>query len=167
MNLSKKQQKIRKQILSPFKFGLFKISKLPLTFLSGIKTTALSPTSATTSVKYGYLNTNPFKSIYYGVLAMTAELSTGVLAIFSIAKYEESISLLVIESNGKFHKKATGRIKFTCNDGALFQKEIERCIEEKTPVTLSASTKGYNEQNELVCEYTFTWSFKLREKQPS
>ena len=86
------------------------------------------------------------------------------MAIFSIGKYEESISLLVVESNGKFYKKAIGTIKFTCNDGALFQKEIERCIEEKIPVTVSASTKGFNEQNELVCEYTFTWSFKLREK---
>ena len=145
-------------------FGLLKITKLPLTFLSGIKATALSPTSATTSVKYGYLNTNPFKSIYYGVLAMTAELSTGILAIFSIGKYEESISLLVIESNGKFHKKATGKIKFTCNEGVLFQEALEKCIQENIPITVSASTKGYNEQNELVCEYTFTWSFKLREK---
>ncbi|MFL2582249.1 MAG: thioesterase [Flavobacteriales bacterium] len=159
MNLSEKQQKIRAQILSPFKFGLFKISKLPLTFLSGIKATALSPTSATTSVKYGYLNTNPFKSIYYGVLAMTAELSTGILAIFSIGKYEESISLLVIESNGKFHKKATGKIKFTCNEGVLFQEALEKCIQENIPVTVSASTKGFNEQNELVCEYTFTLEF--------
>ena len=164
MSINEKQKKIRKQILSPFKFGLFKITKLPLTFLSGIKAIELSSDSATTTVKYCYLNTNPFKSIYYGVLAMTAELSTGVLAIFSIAKHEESISLLVIESNGKFHKKATGTIQFTCNDGALFQEEIERCIGEKIPVTVSASTKGYNEQNELVCEYTFTWSFKLREK---
>ena len=89
------------------------------------------------------------------------------MAIFSIGKYEESISLLVIESNGKFHKKATGRIKFTCNDGGLFQEALEKCIQENIPVTVSASTKGYNEQNELVCEYTFTWSFKLREKQPS
>lgn len=164
MLITEKQNKIRNQILSPFKFGLFKITKLPLTFLSGIKTEELLPNSATTSVKYSYLNTNPFKSIYYGVLAMTAELSTGVLAIFSIAKHQESISLLVVESHGKFLKKATGTIKFTCNDGALFEKEIERCIQEKVPVTVLASTKGYNEQNELVCEYTFTWSFKLREK---
>ena len=164
MLITEKQNKIRNQILSPFKFGLFKITKLPLTFLSGIKATSLSPTSATTSVKCGYLNTNPYKSIYYGVLAMTAELSTGILAIFSIGKYEESISLLVIESNGKFHKKATGKIKFTCNEGVLFQEALEKCIQENIPVTVSASTKGYNEQNELVCEYTFTWSFKLREK---
>tara|TARA_Y100000766_G_C18893665_1_gene599843 strand:+ start:1679 stop:2179 length:501 start_codon:yes stop_codon:yes gene_type:complete len=164
MPLNQEQEKIKTQILSKFKFGLFKISKLPLAFLSGITTTHLSPDSATTTVKYSYLNTNPFKSIYYGVLAMTAELSTGVLAIFTLAKYRESISLLVVESHGKFIKKATGKIKFTCKDGALFQKEIEKCIEEKTPVTVSASTKGYNQQNELVCEYTFTWSFKLREK---
>ena len=164
MSITEKQKRIRSQILSPFKFGFFKITKLPLTFLSGIKAEELSENKATTSVKYKYLNTNPFQSVYFGVLAMTAELSTGILAIFSIAKYQESISLLVVESNGKFHKKATGKIKFTCNDGALFQKELKSCLEKKIPVTVKASTKGFNEQNELVCEYTFTWSFKLREK---
>ena len=163
MDLSNKQQKLRTKILSPLQFGLFKITKLPLTFLSGIKATELSADHATTSVKYKHINTNPFKSVYFGVLAMTAELSTGILAIFSIAKYKESISLLVIESNGKFHKKATGKIRFSCSDGPLFQKELQRCVEEKTPVTVKSSTNGYDDQNELVCEYSFTWSFKLRE----
>ena len=164
MSLSTKQKKLQKQMLSPFKFGLFKLTKLPLSFIVGIKILDLSENSSATSVKYNFLNSNPFKSMYFAVLSMTAELSTGALALLSIAKFQKSISLLVIESKGKFYKKATGQIKFTCNDGALFEKEIERCIEEKTPVTVSASSKGFNEQNELVCEYTFTWSFKLRQK---
>ena len=164
MNLTIKQKKIRAQILSPLKFKFFTLSKLPLAFLSGIKTTELTTKSASTTVRYKYLNTNPFKSIYYGALAMTAELSTGVLAILSIAKHEESISLLVVESHGKFHKKAIGKIKFTCEDGELFQRELEKCVTEKTPVTVKSHTKGFNENNELVCEYAFTWSFKMREK---
>ncbi len=162
MELSQKQKKLQQQMLSPFKFGLFKIFKLPLAFVAGIKLIELTPYSAIASVKYKYLNTNPFKSMYFAVLAMTAELSTGALALFSIAKYKESIAVLVVESKGKFHKKAVGRIRFICEDGDAFQKGLERCINTKESVQVTASSKGYNQDNELVCEYEFTWSFKVR-----
>ena len=149
-------------MLSPFKFGLFKIFKLPLAFVAGIKLKELTPYSAITSVKYKYLNTNPFKSMYFAVLAMTAELSTGALALFSIAKHKESIAVLVVESNGKFHKKAVGRIRFICEDGNVFQDALKECVNSKESVQVTAHSKGYNESNELICEYQFTWSFKVR-----
>ncbi len=162
MELSSKQQKLQKQMLSPFKFGLFKIMKIPLAYLAGIKLNELTPYSAQTSVKYKYLNTNPFKSMYFAVLAMAAELSTGALALFSIAKYDESIAVLVVESKGKFHKKATGKIRFICEDGEAFQTELDKCVCKNTPVTVTSITKGYNSLDQLVCEYEFTWSFRVR-----
>ena len=69
--------------------------------------------------------------MYFAVLAMSAELSTGMLAIFSIAKYDQSIAVLVVESSGKFHKKAVGKIDFICEDGELFQAGIEKCVQER------------------------------------
>lgn len=162
MELSKKQLKLQNQMLSPFKFGLFKLFKLPLALLVGIKLKELTPYSAATSVKYKSLNKNPFKSIYFAVLAMTAELSTGALALFSIAKHKESIAVLVVESHGEFYKKAVGKINFICENGAEFQTSLEKCIAENVPVTVKAVSKGYNSEKELVCEYTFTWSFKKR-----
>ena len=71
-----------------------------------------------------------------------------------------SIDTRSIEQNDLFIA-----IKGKNYDGHNFlEKALEKCVQEKTPVTTSASTKGFNEHNELVCEYTFTWSFKLREK---
>lgn len=147
---------------SPLKFGLFKIFKLPLAFITGIKLHELSEQEAVTSIRYKYLNKNPFNSLYFAVLAMTAELSTGALALFSIAKHNSSIAVLVVESHGKFYKKGTGKVTFVCSAGHEFKRELKRCVDEKTSVTVKANTKGYNEQNELICEYDFTWSFKVR-----
>ena len=165
MSLTPKQIKMQGQMLSPFKFGLFKILKLPLAFLTGIKIKELTKISAVTSVEYKYLNTNPFDSLYFAVLAMSAELSTGMLALFSIAKYDQSISVLVVESSGKFYKKAVGKIDFICEDGELFQEGIEKCVQENESKIVKAKSKGFNQQNELVCEYEFTWSFKVRSMQ--
>ncbi len=162
MPLSEKQKKLKSQMLSSFKFGLFKVFNLPLGFITGIKIEELTQYSAKTSVKYKYLNKNPFKSMYFAVLAMAAELSTGALALFSIASYKESIALLVIESHGKFYKKATGKITFVCEDGDLFKKALNECAENNTSATAKTTSKGFNEDSELVCEYEFTWSFKIR-----
>ena len=64
--------------------------------------------------------------------------------------------------SGKFHKKAVGKIDFICEDGELFQAGIEKCVQESKSKLVKAKSKGFNQQNELVCEYEFTWSFKVR-----
>jgi hypothetical protein len=162
MSLSKKQIKIQEKMLNPFKFGVFKILKLPLAYLAGIKLTVLTEENSVATVKYKYLNTNPFKSMYFAVLAMTAELTTGTLALFSIEKYDESIAVLVVSSKGTFVKKAIGEIRFECKNGLDFKNKIAKCVQSNEAVTVTAKSIGYNSNDEIVCEYEFTWSFKVR-----
>ena len=162
MPISKKQRKIQDQMLNPFKFGVFKLLKLPMAFLAGISIKELTEESSISTVKYKYLNSNPFKSMYFAVLAMTAELSTGALAFFSMAEYDESIAVLVVSSKGKFLKKAVGEIRFECKNGLDFKNKLKECFETKEAVTVTAKSIGYNNNDEIVCEYEFTWSFKVR-----
>jgi len=162
MTLSKKQIQLQQQMLSPFKFGLFKIFNIPLAYLAGVNLIKLTEEFSESSVKYKYLNTNPFKSMYFAVLAMAAELSTGSLALFSIAKHEESIAVLVVSSKGTFIKKAIGNIRFECKNGLDFKNKIAECVRLQEPVIVLAKSVGYNQKNEIVCEYEFEWSFKVR-----
>ena len=162
MPTSKKQLKVQEQMLSPFKFGVYKLFKLPMAFLAGISVKELTEESSISTVRYKYLNTNPFKSMYFAVLAMTAELSTGALAFFSMAKYDESIAVLVVSSKGTFLKKAVGEIRFECKNGLDFKNKLKECVETKEAGTVTAKSTGYNSNDEIVCEYEFTWSFKVR-----
>ena len=162
MALSNKQLKIQEQMLNPFKFGLWKILKLPMAYLAGIRLRELTEESALSTVRYKYLNTNPFNSMYFAVLAMAAELSTGSLALFSIAKHDESIAVLVVSSKGTFMKKAVGKIRFECKNGLDFKNKLEECVQTKEAGIVTAKSIGYNSKDEIVCEYEFTWSFKVR-----
>jgi hypothetical protein len=65
----------RKAITQPLKFRWFMLSKLPMGFISGLKLEALDPSAATVSVRFKWVNQNPFRSIYFAVLSMAAELS--------------------------------------------------------------------------------------------
>ena len=108
-------------MLNPIFFKLFLIFKLPLAFVAGVKLKSLNDTDSTVQLKYGYLNKNPFKSIYFAALSMAGELASGMLAASFTYKNKPVISMLVVGVNVEFSKKAVGLINFTCNQG----KEIE------------------------------------------
>ena len=57
--------------------------KLPSAWLCGVRVKAISKTDCSVGVKHKWINQNPFKSMYFAVQAMAAELSTGAL-VFSI-----------------------------------------------------------------------------------
>ncbi|MCU0321505.1 MAG: DUF4442 domain-containing protein [Chitinophagaceae bacterium] len=149
-------------ITNPIKYRLFMLTKLPMGFLSGLKMVELNEQSASVSVRFKWLNQNPFRSIYFAVLSMAAELSTGVLAFGNIYNRKPAVSMLVSKVEGEFFKKAIGKIVFTCNDGTIIAKAIEQTIATGEGVVVNCTSTGVNEQGEIVASFIFTWSFKSK-----
>jgi len=149
-------------ITNPVKYKLFLLNKLPMAFLAGLKLQQLQEDKAIVSVRFKWLNQNPFRSMYFAVLAMAAELSTGILAVAFTYKSQPSVSMLVVKCEGEFYKKAVGNIVFTCNDGLAVQAAIAQTIASKEGVTVNTTSIGINEQNEVVAKFVFTWSFKAK-----
>jgi len=149
-------------ITNPIKYKLFMLTKLPMGFLSGLKMVELNEQLASVSVRFKWLNQNPFRSIYFAVLSMAAELSTGVLAFGNIYNRKPAVSMLVSKVEGEFFKKAIGKIVFTCNDGTIIAKAIEQTIATGEGVVVNCTSTGVNEQGEIVASFIFTWSFKSK-----
>jgi hypothetical protein len=152
----------KQQISKGLFFSKFLLAKLPSAFFAGLKIEALDETEATVSVKQKWFNKNPFGSIYFAVLSMAAEMSTGVLCMGNTYKRKPSVSILVIEQRGLFHKKATGKILFTCTDGNTISTAVEESTITGNAVTITCYSKGTNSNNEMVAEFWVTWSFKSR-----
>ncbi len=152
----------KNQITNPLKFKLFTLAKLPMAFFSGLKVTTLEPNTAAVSVRFKWINQNPFKSIYFAVLSMAAELSTGVLAFAQIYNRQPSVSMLVVKLEAEFFKKAVGKIVFTCNNGNNVIEAIEATIASKQGVTVECTSIGIDEQGNEVAKFIFTWSFKSK-----
>lgn len=162
IKLSPEQQKMIKQSLVAWKFRLFLFSKLPMGWLSGMKVHALDQKSCTTTVPYKWLNKNPFNSMYFAVMAMAAELSTGVLALLSIEGQKPSIATIIIGTEAEFFKKATERVYFTCEDGPMLFDAISQCKKSNEAISVKMKTEGKTKDGTLVAIFHFTWSFKLR-----
>ncbi len=154
--------RFQKLITNLFQFTFFKIVKLPAAFVAGLKVGKFSAEEVIILVRHGWLNQNPFKSMYFAVQSMAAEMSTGLFAFAQTYKRNPTISMLVIKVDGNFYKKATGVISFTCKDGAKVEAIIEECISTGEGRTLVCNSIGKNEQGEIVSEFFITWSFKSK-----
>jgi hypothetical protein len=152
----------RALIMHPIKFWLYMLVKLPMGFLAGLKLTELDPDKAVVQVKYKWLTQNPFGSMYFAVLSMAAEFSTGILCLANIYKSDPAISMLVIKMESHFYKKAVGVITFTCNDGGTIINIIKTAKETGEGVTLVSKSTGVNQDGEVVAEFFITWSLKAK-----
>ena len=140
----------------------FLFFKLPSAFWSGVRAKSINETQCVVSVKHRWANQNPFKSIYFAVQAMAAELSTGAIVMLHIQKSKRNISMLVANNKGNFSKKATGRITFTCNDGHLIEVAVKKTIETGEGQTFWMKSIATNEKGEQVSEMDFEWSIRLK-----
>jgi hypothetical protein len=151
-----------KRIRSSFFFMQFLLLNLPSAYFSGLKIEFFDNTRAVISVKKKWFNKNPFHSIYFAVLTMAGEMSTGILCMGNIYKRQPALSMLVVEQRSLYHKKATGKILFTCEDGNKIMNAVEAAMASSNAVAVSCYSKGTNSNNELVAECWITWSFKSR-----
>ncbi|MDX9704467.1 MAG: YiiD C-terminal domain-containing protein [Weeksellaceae bacterium] len=136
--------------------------KLPIAKIAGLKLYSYNESQAQISVKLSWLNQNPFKSMFWAVQGMAAELSTGVLCMMKIKNSNQKISMLVVAMQANFTKKAVGKIIFKCEQGKELDEILEKVITTKESQTLTMKSIGTDEKGDCVSEFFFTWSFKVK-----
>lgn len=162
MSLSPKQQKLARQVTSGFMFPLFLMRSLPMGWIAGLRVRELDKGKCTTSVPFKFLTKNPFKSTYFAVQSMAAELSTATPCLLAITGQKPSVAFIIVDLKATFTKKATGRVYFTCEDGARAFKAVEKCIQTGESEEATFKTVGKMKDGTVVSEFEFTWSFKQR-----
>ena len=147
---------------TPRKINFFTLFKLPSAYLCGIRVKSISNEKSQVNVKHKWINQNPFNSMFWAVQGMAAELSTGILVMKEIDASHRKISMLVTNMNGTFTKKATGRIRFECNDGKLIRETIQKAIDTREGQTVIVTSEGFNEEGISVSKFEYEWSLKVK-----
>jgi hypothetical protein len=150
--------------LTASKINTFNLFKLPAAYFSGIRVKSINDEVCVVTVKHKWINQNPFKSMFWAVQGMAAELTTGALMLSKIKDSGKNISMWVANNNATFTKKATGRITFTCNDGKLIDEALVKAIETGEGQTLWMQSVGKNEEGIDVSTFNFEWSVKIKSK---
>ncbi|CAM1333744.1 DUF4442 domain-containing protein [Tenacibaculum aestuariivivum] len=147
---------------TPLKINLFTFLKLPSAYICGVRVLFISEEKSLVKVTHRWINQNPFKSMFWAVQGMAAELATGILVMQAIDKSEKKISMLVTNMNATFTKKAKGKISFECDDGEAITKAIQKSVNTGHGQTVIVTSKGINDDGVLVSKFQFEWSLKVK-----
>ena len=148
--------------MNKFQLHLFLFLKIPISWIAGVRLKEMNDEICITKVKFGWLNQNPFNSMFWAVQGMAAEFSTGFLCAEKIRKSGKKISMLVVHIQAEFTKKAVGRVTFSCLQGKELDAVLQKAIETGEGQTLTMFSEGKDQKGDLVSKFAFTWSFKVK-----
>jgi len=160
--LTRKQQQFRDRFLSSFKQRFYYFKSLPMVLISGVRLIRLDEEKSVTEVPFRWINKNPFKSIYFAVQSMAAELSTAAPVIMALKAVDADVAFIIVELKAEFIKKAQSRVVFTCEEFGKINDAMSQLSKPGDTMTITAETVGRDMSDEEVARFYFTWSFKVR-----
>ncbi|MBE0651105.1 MAG: DUF4442 domain-containing protein [Bacteroidales bacterium] len=157
-----KQKDFKKLANNGFLLKLFFLQKMPMGILSGMRVVELDERHCSVSVPFNYLTKNPFKSTYFAVQSMAAELSSGAMAIAEVMQAPSPVSMLVLDMKANFTKKARSKVIFTCDNGKEIADAVKNAVSTGEGQTVTITSRGLDTQGDIVSEFKFTWTFKAK-----
>ena len=148
--------------MNKFQLHLFLFLKIPISWIAGVRLKEMNDEICITKVKFGWLNQNPFNSMFWAVQGMAAEFSTGFLCAEKIRKSGKKISMLVVHNQAEFTKKAVGRVTFSCHQGKELDAVLQKAIETGEGQTFWMKSIGTDEKGIQVSEMDFEWSVRVK-----
>ena len=146
---------------TPNQINKWMLFKLPAAWLTGVRILSISDTKCEVKVRFKWINQNPYRSMFWAVQGMAAELTTGMLLTKSIQESNTNISMLLVANKSSFYKKAVGKIKFICDQGET-AKELINLTKKNITHKAWLKAKGFDETGDIVSEFDFEWSCKKR-----
>lgn len=142
-------------------FGLVKI---PMIFACRAKILELNDKRVRVRIPLNYFTKNHHGSMYFGALAVGADLAGAALAIKLIRESKKNVTFIFKDFQGQFFKRPENDVEFLCEDGeaihALVRKAIETSERVNTSVKIRATVPKLSQ--DVVAEFVLTLSLKLK-----
>ena len=81
---------------TPKRINRFLLYKLPAAWLTGVRVTSINDDKCEVKVRFRWINQNPYRSMFWAVQGMAAELTTGMLLTKCIEESKTNISMLLV-----------------------------------------------------------------------
>ncbi|NDE14843.1 DUF4442 domain-containing protein [bacterium] len=145
-------------------FGIFKV---PLIWYVRPRVLELNGQRVVVKIPLRWLTKNHLNSMYFGALAIGADIAGGMLAIMMLRHLKVDVSFVFADIKGEFLKRPEADVHFTCNDGPAIRDLVQRTIQsgerQSMPVNIVATCPSKLGE-EPVARFVLTLS--LKRKQP-
>ena len=105
---------------------------------------------------------NHLGSMYFGVLAVGADITGGFLAMDPIQESGRNITLIFKDFKADFLKRPEGDVHFMCNDGAAIKELVDKAANstERFNYKLNIAAVVPSISSEVVAKFELTLSLK-------
>ena len=141
---------LKKMKLNLFLLGKFKI---PMLSYTGVKLIELNDNEAKVSIKLKRRTKNHLNSMYFGALAVGADVAGGIHAFYYAEKMNKKISFAFKGMNAQFLKRAETDCMFVSNDGKKVENAVLLSIKTKERVNETTKVIAFNLNDEVVAEF--------------
>lgn len=105
---------------------------------------------------------NHLGSMYFGALAIGADLTAGIHAFYFAAKYNKQISFAFKGMNASFLKRAESHVFFETNEGYVVHEAVNESIATGERVNCTVKVFGRNRDSEVVAQFEMIVSIKVK-----
>jgi acyl-coenzyme A thioesterase PaaI-like protein len=143
----------------------FALAKIPLMFFARPIVEELTDERAVVRLRLGRRTKNHVGSMYFGALAIGADLAGGLIPMRLTRARGAKVQILFKDFKADFLARAEGDVLFTCEDGALVLEAVEKTLATgervNTPVQVVATVPD-KRGDDPVARFTLTLSLKRR-----
>ena len=147
---------------TPALFRTALVAKLPLFLFTGATVSALDLNRCSVELPFGWINKNPFGSMYFASIMMCAEATTGGLVMLHDENRTEDFSTIVKSISGNFHSAAYSDMTFECDQGDLVGDMLDRAAEADGRVEQNFEVHGHDEDGGHCATVEVIWSVRTR-----
>lgn len=144
---------------------LFGISKIPLLAICRPKILVFDENQVVVKIRLGYFTKNHLGSMYFGAMAIGADLAGGLHAFFMGYSTKQSTGLVFKDFHANFLQRPYGDVVFKMTNGLAVAKQFEKSKENGERITepvLVAAYATLEGKESLVAEFQLGLSLKVR-----
>ena len=144
----------------------YALLKLPLLLFVNPKVLELKGHRSVVRIKLGYRTQNHLNVMYFGALAVGAELSIAIKAVEAIHLSGQKIDFIFKDFKSDFLKRSDDDVHFVCDEAQFVQELIDKaCLSsERIERTFKGHALVPSKSSDPVMTYELTLSVKNRSK---
>ena len=145
------------------KLRAFSLFKIPLLFLVRPQIIEITKNRCEVMIPLNPLTRNHVKSMYFGVLAMGADLAGGTFVLDAIERSQKKVGFIFKDFTADFLKRAEGDVHFICKEGKKVYQVVDETIRTKKRANVTVdmyATVPKKTGDEPVAKFTLTISVK-------
>lgn len=159
MTEEKPKISIRKMQWMIFLLGFFKI---PLIGFVRPRLIELTDKKVAVKIKFRRRTKNHLNSMYFGALAVGADVAGGIHAFYFAEKLNKKVSFAFKSIHAEFLKRAETDVIFECSEGAKIEAIIAESLEKQIRINQLVHVEAKNLSNEIVATFDMEISVKIK-----